>query len=92
VFAPNSKHRVQVTPAQRGKGNKVKAPNEPPDPTPTERRASMTWAQRLKRIFNIDIEMCRECGGTGKVIACIAVPTHEPSRIIRGPIMELKTA
>jgi hypothetical protein len=70
VFAPNSKHRVQVTPAQRGKGNKVKAPNESTDPTPTERRASMTWAQRLKRVFNIDIETCRECGGTVKVIAC----------------------
>ena len=51
VFAPNSKHRVQVTPAKRGKGNKVKAPNEPPDPTPAERRASITWAQRLKRVF-----------------------------------------
>ena len=31
----------------------------------------MTWAQRLKRVFNIDIETCRECGGAMKVIACI---------------------
>jgi hypothetical protein len=30
----------------------------------------MTWAQRLKRVFHIDIETCRECGGTVKVIAC----------------------
>ncbi|MCP4875786.1 MAG: hypothetical protein GY896_09980, partial [Gammaproteobacteria bacterium] len=44
---------------------------EPPDQTPAERRASMTWAQRLKRVFNIDIETCRECGGAVKVIACI---------------------
>ena len=33
----------------------------------------MTWAQRLKRVFNIDIETCRECGGV-KVIACIEDP------------------
>jgi hypothetical protein len=28
----------------------------------------MTWAQRLKRVFGIDIETCRECGGTVKVM------------------------
>jgi len=39
-----------------------------------ERRAAMTWAQRLKRVFNIDIETCRECGGAMKVIACIEDP------------------
>ena len=31
----------------------------------------MTWAQRLKRVFNIDIETCVRCGGAVKVIACI---------------------
>jgi len=31
----------------------------------------MTWAQRLKRVFNIDIVTCRECGGAMEVIACI---------------------
>ena len=36
-----------------------------------ERRASMTWAQRLKRVFAIDIETCGECGGAVKIIACI---------------------
>jgi len=34
----------------------------------------MTWAQRLKRVFNIDIETCRDCGGAVKVIACIEDP------------------
>jgi hypothetical protein len=72
VFAPNSKHRALVTPAKRGKGNKAKALDEPP--TLAERRASMSWAQRLKRVFNIDIETCRECGGSMKVIACIEDP------------------
>ncbi len=34
----------------------------------------MSWAQRLKRVFNIDILTCRDCGGTVKVIACIEDP------------------
>jgi hypothetical protein len=29
----------------------------------------MTWAQRLKRVFNIDIETCGACGGEVKIIA-----------------------
>jgi hypothetical protein len=38
---------------------------------PVERRTAMTWAQRLKRLFNIDVEACTHCGGSVKVIACI---------------------
>ena len=34
----------------------------------------MTWAQRLKRVFNIDIETCKTCGGHLKIIACIEDP------------------
>jgi len=34
----------------------------------------MTWAQRLKRVFNIDIETCELCGNMVKVIACIEDP------------------
>ena len=71
VFAPNSKYRALVTPARRGKGRKTKSLDETPDQTSAERRASMTWAQRLRRVFNIDIETCSECGGAVKVIACI---------------------
>ncbi len=72
VFAPNSKLRALVTPAKRGKGNKVKVLDEPQNLA--ERRASMTWAQRLKRVFNIDIETCTESVGPVKVIACIEDP------------------
>jgi hypothetical protein len=70
VFAPNSKHRALVTPARRGKqGIGSIEPH-----TPFERHSSMTWAQRLKRVFNIDIEVCEHCGGQVKVIACIEDP------------------
>ncbi len=36
--------------------------------SPIERHAAMTWAQRLKRVFNIDIEVCSRCGGSVRVI------------------------
>ena len=72
VLAPNSRHRALVTPAKRGRGNQVRVRDEPL--TPAERHASMTWAQRLKRVFNIDIETCSACGGAMKVIACIEDP------------------
>ena len=63
--------RALVVPAKRGSGKRVKTQNEAPDQTPAEKRASMTWAQRLKRVFNIDIETCSECGGNVKIIASI---------------------
>jgi hypothetical protein len=34
----------------------------------------MTWAQRLKRAFGIDIETCLACGGAVRVLACIEDP------------------
>ncbi len=73
VFAPNSKYRALVTPAKH-KGKKIQAHDEKQDQTPAERRASMTWAKRLKRVFNIDIETCSECGGAVKIIASIEDP------------------
>jgi len=36
-----------------------------------QRHTAMTWAQRLKQVFNIDIETCGRCGRSLKVIACI---------------------
>lgn len=71
--APNSKYRVLVTPAKRGKRKNTQSPEET-DQTTTPRRASITWAQRLKRVFKIDIETCSACGGDVKVIACIEDP------------------
>jgi ribosomal protein S27E len=68
VFAPNSKHRVEVTPAKLGKGC---ARKENEDQTPEQRHKAMTWAQRLKRVFNIDVSICSKCGGEARVIACI---------------------
>jgi hypothetical protein len=50
---PNSKHRTLVTPARRGKN--LQEENK----TPEEKRRAMSWAQRLKRVFNIDPNAAR---------------------------------
>ncbi|MET0062412.1 MAG: hypothetical protein ABW176_08955 [Candidatus Thiodiazotropha endolucinida] len=68
VFAPNSKYRVDVMRAKRGKG---RAQKENEDKTPEQRHQAMAWAQRLKRVFNIDVSVCPKCGGEAKVIASI---------------------
>ena len=64
-----------MTPAKRGKGSntqdlKSKKNAEPP----VNEHKEMTWAQRLKRVFNIDITICNRCGGEVKIIACIEDP------------------
>jgi hypothetical protein len=69
VLAPNHRWRGLVTPARRGKG--IKSISNAEVRTPAERHAAMTWAQRLKRVFSIDIEVCGRCGGSVRVIASI---------------------
>ena len=32
------------------------------------------WMQRLKRVFDIDIEICEKCKGPVKIIACVEDP------------------
>jgi len=34
----------------------------------------MRWAQRLKRVFGIDVETCAACGAAMRIIACIEDP------------------
>jgi hypothetical protein len=63
VFAPNCKHREHVVPKRK-----------PDDVKPDKPLAPMTWMQRLKRVFAIDIETCPKCGGKLRVIACIEDP------------------
>lgn len=34
----------------------------------------LSWAQRLKRVFRIEIEQCERCGGRVRVIASVEDP------------------
>jgi len=87
VFAPNCKYRARIVPHRP----RSKVDNDQPT-------APMNWMRRLKRVFQIDIETCPDCGGTLRVIACIEDPPlirhilahiqrHEalPQRMARAP-------
>ena len=70
VFEPNSKHRAAVTGDGKDKQHPSTATTEPPADS-EERRGRMNWAMRLKRVFNIDVTVCRHCQGAMRIIACI---------------------
>jgi hypothetical protein len=80
VLAPNAKWRGAVTPSGRGRGVRRAAPGVVPDAgagdaaPATVKRQALSWAQRLKRVFRIEIERCGRCGGAVKVIAAIEEP------------------
>jgi hypothetical protein len=67
VFSPNSKLRQFVVPAKPAEAGVTKDQLG-------KTAYSMTWAQRLKRVFAIEIETCEKCGGNVKIIACIEDP------------------
>ena len=92
AYAPRTVSTARVTPAKRGRGGKRLSPNDADEPTPVERRASMIRTQRLKRVFNIDIdksagqpictaEGCREAVGYREVIDEPAMPVTARSEL-----------
>jgi ribosomal protein S27E len=73
IFAPHSAHRADIVKSADGKKqNKNNTEDATEDvKLESEKRAAMTWAKRLKRVFDIDITVCNACGGVVKIIACI---------------------
>jgi hypothetical protein len=47
---------------------------------------AITWAQRLRRVFNIDIEISEQCQGPVEAIACVedlvAIPHNKKGTLI----------
>ena len=80
VLAPNSKQRIFVAPAKRGKGNTQKQGLKADESALVDCHQSMTWAERLKRVFNIDITICSHCGGAVRIIGCVAKLAVSPGR------------
>ena len=52
----------------------------------------MTWAQRLKRVFNIDVNACGHCGGTVRILASIEEPTAIRAIVHRRPLRKARRA
>ena len=73
VLAPNHRWRGLVTPTKRGKS--VKRISDTEVRSPAERHVAMTWAQRLKRVFNIDIEECSPCVNLSESLRALRTST-----------------
>jgi hypothetical protein len=71
VFAPHSQYRAIITPSRPAVENKTL---DDAVQTEAEKKGAMTWAVRLQRAFNIDVNTCERCGGAVRVIACIEDP------------------
>ena len=82
VLAPNAKYRnlVVPTPNRRVKRKRKHRAHTESEPTlDTDREtdrplAPLSWAERLKRVFKIEIERCPKCGGKLRVIAAVTEP------------------
>jgi hypothetical protein len=68
IFAPHHSHRAEIVNTKDDKKQYTQAEGVKSE---IVKRVKMTWAQRLKRVFDIDIKICAFCGGTVKIISCI---------------------
>ncbi len=66
VLAPNAKLRAAIVPPPAHSTHAAEHAHHSP--------ARMSWARLLKRVFDIDIEHCSNCGGALKIIAAIEEP------------------
>ena len=70
VFAPNAKLRRKIVPAPPERATETSSENAQAQGAP----ARISWARLLKRVFDIDIDHCPNCGGSLKIIAAIEDP------------------
>jgi hypothetical protein len=85
LFAPNHGLRAQIVPAKRGRG----AADTAGQGSATPKHVSMSWAQRLKRVFGIEIQRCDHCGGAVKIIASTSCRSLEKDR--RKPFRSMRS-
>jgi len=70
VLAPNARHRRLVVPAP----GPTPAARDDDEDTPAPMRAPMSWIQRLRHVFDIDLIRCPRCGAAMRVLAVITDP------------------
>ena len=71
VLAPHAKLRAPIVPCPTQQETEHAADHAHAH---AQAPARMSWAQLLKRVFEIDIELCPRCGGRLKIIAAIVDP------------------
>ena len=77
MLAPNAALRAQIVPSAAAQAPNTA--NEDGETLPPSPRARMSWAQLLKRVFQIDITTCPQCGGPLTILAAI----EDPSVIVK---------
>ena len=70
VLAPNAKLRREIIPSPVEQATEPACDHAQAQGAP----ARMSWARLLKRVFDIDIDHCPNCGGVLKIIAAIEDP------------------
>jgi Putative transposase len=70
VLAPNAKLRSEIIPSPVEQATEPACDHAQAQGAP----ARMSWARLLKRVFDIDIDHCPNCGGSLKIIAAIEDP------------------
>ena len=71
VLAPNAKMRARVVPQEPGDGAEATKPATCEANCAHHRPVRLSWARLLKRVFELDLEHCPNCGGESKIIAAI---------------------
>ena len=71
VLAPNAKLHAQVVPREPEVPAQEAKPAECDASCAHHRPVRLSWAKLLKRVFEIDMEHCPNCGGELKIIAAI---------------------
>lgn len=71
ILGPHDKHRSQVVPKPPPKKEETPTTSSDTPESPFATRKRMSWAQLLKRVFNIDVEICPDCDGKLNIIAAI---------------------
>jgi hypothetical protein len=66
MLAPNAKLRSEIIPSPVEQATEPACDHAQAQGAP----ARMSWARLLKRVFDIDIDHCPNCGGSLKIIAC----------------------
>lgn len=81
VLAPNAKWRSQVVPAQTDSETLSPAETEVSEIDPLASSGEkkgvgryISWSRLLRRVFDLDMEACPNCGGSVKIIAAIEDP------------------
>ncbi len=71
VLAPNAKMRAQVVPQEPEPPGQAAPPAACEAICAHHRPVRLSWAKLLKRVFEIDMAHCPNCGGELKIIAAI---------------------